>query len=194
MRRCDQFCRHLESPTDEYDQAVVRLVPPLVLVLMGVSGSGKSTVALELQRVLHWPFQEGDDLHPAANVEKMRAGRPLNDADRLPWLEAVARWIDERLAAHQPGIITCSNLKRTHRQITIGSRKGVRLVFLKGDERVLHDRIVKRRHQYMPPSLLRSQFETLEEPGEDEHPAIVTVHRSVVETVADLLRKLAGSD
>ena len=194
MRQCDQFCRHLERPADEYDQAVVRLVPPLVLVLMGVSGSGKSTVALELQRVLHWPFQEGDDLHPVANVDKMRAGRPLNDADRLPWLEAVARWIDERLAAHQPGIITCSNLKRSYRQITIGSRKGVRLVFLKGDERVLHDRIVKRRHQYMPPSLLRSQFETLEEPGEDEHPVIVTVHRSVVESVTDLLRQLAGSE
>jgi gluconokinase len=197
MRRCDRG--HFERAANEHGQAAAeaaaaRLVPPLVLVLMGVSGSGKSTVALELQRVLHWPFQEGDDLHPPANVEKMRAGRPLDDADRLPWLQAVARWIDEQLAAHEPGIITCSNLKRAYRQITIGSRKGVRLVFLKGDERVIHNRIVKRRHQYMPPNLLRSQFETLEEPGEDEHAVVVTVHRSIAESVADLLRQLAGSD
>src|SRR5436309_831538 len=82
------------------------------LVMRGVSGSGKSTVAQELQRVLGWPFQEGDDLHPAANVQKMRSGEPLDDSDRLPWLQAVARWIDERLAAGEPGIITCSNLKR----------------------------------------------------------------------------------
>ncbi len=89
-------------------------VASTVLVLMGVSGSGKSTLALELQRVLGWPFQEGDDLHPPANVEKMRSGRPLDDRDRLPWLQAVARWIDRQLAAHQPGIITCSNLKRAY--------------------------------------------------------------------------------
>jgi carbohydrate kinase (thermoresistant glucokinase family) len=161
---------------------------------MGVSGSGKSTVALELQRVLRWPFQEGDDLHPPANVEKMRAGRPLDDADRLPWLQAIARWIDDRLAAHEPGIITCSNLKRAYRQITIGRRQGVRLIFLKGDEQVIQDRIVQRRHHYMPPTLLRSQFETLEEPGKDEHPVIVTVHRSIAETVTDLLRVLASSE
>jgi carbohydrate kinase (thermoresistant glucokinase family) len=174
--------------------ATAQMVAPMVLVLMGVSGSGKTTVALELQRVLHWPFQEGDDLHPPANVEKMRSGQPLDDADRLPWLQAIARWIDDRLAAHEPGIITCSNLKRAYRQITIGSRQRVRLVFLKGKEQVIHDRIVQRRHRYMPPALLRSQFETLEEPGEDEHPVIVTVHGSMAETVTDLLRQLAGSD
>src|SRR5438046_8119640 len=92
-------------------QAAATRVAATVLVLMGVSGSGKSTVAQELRRVLGWPFQEGDDLHPPANVEKMRSGQPLNDQDRLPWLQAVAHWIDGQLAAHQPGIITCSNLK-----------------------------------------------------------------------------------
>jgi adenylylsulfate kinase-like enzyme len=81
-------------------------IAPAILVLMGVSGSGKSTIALELQRMLGWPFQEGDDLQPPANVEKMRSGQPLDDQDRLPWLEAVARWIDRQLAKHQPGIIT----------------------------------------------------------------------------------------
>src|SRR6516164_6866317 len=168
--------------------AVARAVPPMVLVLMGVSGSGKSTVALELHRVLGWPFQEGDDLHPPSNVEKMRSGHPLDDADRLPWLRAIARWIDDRLAAHEPGMITCSNLKRAYRQITIGSRQGVRLVFLKDDEHLIQARIVQRQHHYMPPALLRSQFETLEEPGEDEHPVVVTLHGSIAETVTELLQ------
>jgi gluconokinase len=182
------------SDTEAAEAAAAQLVAPIVLVVMGVSGSGKSTVALELQRVLHWPFQEGDDLHPPANVEKMRAGRPLDDADRLPWLQAIARWVDDRLAAHEPGIITCSNLKRAYRQITIGRRQGVRLVFLRGEEQIIHDRIVRRQHRYMPPALLRSQFETLEAPGEDEHPVVVTVHGSIAETVTELLRQLAASD
>jgi carbohydrate kinase (thermoresistant glucokinase family) len=161
---------------------------------MGVSGSGKSTVAQELQRMLGWPFQEGDDLHPPANVEKMRSGRPLDDHDRLPWLQAVARWIDGQLAAHRPGIITSSNLKRAYRDITIGRRDGVRLVYLKGEEPVIHRRIVGRKHRYMPPSLLKSQFETLEEPGEDEHPITVSVRGTIGETVLELLRQLAASD
>ena len=118
-----------EPSIEAAESAAARAVLPMVLVLMGVSGSGKSAVALELHRVLGWPFQEGDDLHPGSNVEKMRAGHPLDDADRLPWLWAVAGWIDERLAAHEPGIITCSNLKRAYRHITIGNRQGVRLVF-----------------------------------------------------------------
>jgi carbohydrate kinase (thermoresistant glucokinase family) len=131
---------------------------------------------------------------PPSCVERRenRAGHPLDDADRLPWLRAVAGWIDERLAAHEPGIITCSNLKRAYRQITIGSRPGVRLVFLKGDEHVIHERIAQRQHRYMPPTLLRSQFGTLEEPGEDEHPLVVRVHGSIAETVIELLQRLAA--
>src|SRR6266568_8560089 len=164
---------------------------PTVLVLMGVSGSGKSTIAAELHRVLGWPFQEGDDLHPPANVEKMRSGQPLDDQDRLPWLQAVARWIYGQLAAHQPGIITCSNLKRAYREITIGSRPGVTLVYLKGDEPVIQGRMLNRVHRYMPPSLLGSQFDTLEEPGEEERPITVTVHGSIADTVVALLRQLA---
>jgi carbohydrate kinase (thermoresistant glucokinase family) len=173
------------------EAAAAKAVLPQVLVLMGVSGSGKSTIALELQHALGWPFQEGDDLHPPANVEKMRSGHPLDDADRLPWLQAVAHWIDERLVAREPGIITCSNLKRAYREITIGTRQGVRLVYLKGEEPIIHDRIVQRQHRYMPPALLRSQFETLEEPGPDEQPVVVTVHRSVVEAATEVLRRLA---
>jgi carbohydrate kinase (thermoresistant glucokinase family) len=163
-----------------------------VLLLMGVSGSGKTTIALELQRLLRWPYIDGDDLHPAANVEKMRSGHPLNDQDRLPWLQAIARWIDDRLAAGEPGIITCSDLKRAYRRITVGDRKGVILVYLQGDEEVIADRIGRREHQYMPASLLRSQFETLEEPGEDEHAVHVLVHGSIAETVTEILSKAAA--
>ena len=176
------------------EMAAAKKVPPMVLVLMGVSGSGKSTVAQELHRVLGWPFQEGDDLHPPANVEKMRSGKPLNDADRLPWLRACANWIDGQLTAHEPGIITCSNLKRAYREITIGARRGVRLVYLKGDEPVIQQRMLNRVHRYMPPSLLGSQFDTLEEPGEDEHPLTVIVHGSITEIVTDLLSQLAPND
>ena len=176
------------------EQAAAAQISPQVVLLMGVSGSGKSTVAQELQRVLGWPFQEGDDLHPPANVEKMRAGRPLNDEDRRPWLQAIARWVDGQLAAHQPGIITCSDLKRAYREITIGQRRGVTLVYLKGEQPVIHQRIVARQHRYMPPSLLASQFDTLEEPGADEHPVSIVVHGSLPETVLDLLRQLAARD
>ena len=174
------------------ETAAAKRVSPTVLVLMGVSGSGKSTVAQELHRVLGWPFQEGDDLHPPPNVEKMRSGQPLNDADRLPWLRAIANWIDGQLTAHRPGIITCSNLKRAYREITIGTRRGVRLVYLKGDEPVIQERMLNRVHRYMPPSLLGSQFDTLEEPGPDEHPITVTVHGTIAEVVTDLLTRLAG--
>src|SRR5216684_2239234 len=181
-----------QSDTAAREEAAATRVAPTVLVLMGVSGSGKSTVAQELHRVLGWPFQEGDDLHPSANVEKMRSGQPLNDQDRLPWLQAVARWIDRQLAAHQPGIITCSNLKRAYREITIGSRRGVTLVYLKGDKPMIQGRMLNRVHRYMPPSLLDSQFDTLEEPAQDERPITVLVHGPIGETVVELLTQLAA--
>jgi carbohydrate kinase (thermoresistant glucokinase family) len=181
------------SVNQDAEAQAARQMTNSVLLLMGVSGSGKTTIGLELQRVLHWPFVDGDDLHPAANVEKMRSGQPLNDEDRLPWLQAIARWIDDRLAAGQPGIITCSNLKRAYRRITLGDRKGVNLIYLHGDETLIADRISRRKHQYMPASLLRSQFETLEEPGDDEHAVRVLVHGSITDSVTDLLRKAAHS-
>ena len=180
----------METSSAELEAA--RQVKKTVLLLMGVAGSGKTTIALELQRVLNWPYIDGDDLHPPANVAKMRAGHPLNDEDRWPWLQAIARWIDDRIAAGESGIITCSDLKRAYRDITVGNRKGVMLIYLRGDEPLIADRISKRNHRYMPPSLLTSQFETLEEPTEDEHPVVVSVRGEVVETVTELLQKVAA--
>ena len=168
-------------------------VTPRVLVLMGVSGVGKTTIAEALDAHLHWPFQEGDELHPPRNVEKMRAGQPLTDADREPWLRAVAAWIEARIAAGEHGIITCSALKRHYRDIIVRHPE-VRIVYLQADRQVIQDRLARRTHHYMPASLLDSQLDTLEEPTAEEHPMVVQVHRSVEETVSDILAELGQAD
>ncbi len=144
--------------------------PRPVLVVMGVSGSGKTTVAVALADRLGWRFKEGDSLHPAANIAKMHSGQPLDDDDRWPWLDYVAAWIDARRAAGEPGIITCSALRRVYRDRIIGGRDGVRLVFLHAPRDVLATRLGSRQGHFMPASLLDSQLATLEEPGADEHP------------------------
>jgi ribose 5-phosphate isomerase A len=163
---------------------------PAVVVIMGVSGSGKTTIGRALAERLGWPYKEGDELHPPANVEKMSRGVPLTDEDRWPWLRRVAEWIDNQLAAGQPGIITCSLLKRSYRDLVIDARKGVKLLYLRGHRTVIAERIAQRKDHFMPPSLLDSQFETLEEPGPEEHPIIVEVHGEVHETVNCALRLL----
>lgn len=149
---------------------------PCVLVVMGVSGSGKTSVAEALAARLGWPVQEGDALHPPANVAKMAGGTPLTDADRWPWLDRIAAWIDAQLAAGVNGIVTCSALKRAYRERLVGDRRGVRLVFLQGERELIAARLAARRGHFMPPSLLDSQFATLEPPGPEEHP--ITVHVS----------------
>ena len=121
---------------------------------MGVSGTGKSTIAQELTARLGWSFEEGDALHPEANIAKMHAGIPLTDADRQPWLERVAAWIDGQRANKQPGIITCSALKRSYRQIIVGDRPEVRLVYLRGGRDFIAEHLAGRRGHFMPASLL----------------------------------------
>ena len=158
---------------------------------MGVSGSGKTTVGEALAARLGWPFEEGDKLHPEANIDKMRAGIPLTDADRAPWLAAVAAWIDERRREGTGGIVSCSALKRAYRRVVIGTRKGVRLVYLRGDQDLIAKRIAARRHHFMPPSLLRSQFDILEEPGPDEDAIVVDIAPAPHEIVAAILHALA---
>jgi gluconokinase len=140
---------------------------------MGVAGSGKTTLAEALAARLHWPLQEGDALHPPANVAKMAGGTPLTDDDRWPWLDRIAAWIDGQLAAGLSGIVTCSALKRIYRERIIGTRRGVRLVFLHGERELIGARLGARRGHFMPPSLLDSQLATLEPPGPDERPICV---------------------
>jgi len=165
---------------------------PPVLVVMGISGSGKSTIAEDLVARLGWPFKEGDTLHPEANVAKMHAGIPLADADRAPWLERVAAWIDGQRARKQPGIITCSALKRSYRRIVIGDRPEARLVYLRGGKDVIARRLAGRDGHFMPASLLQSQIDTLEEPGPDEDPLTVGVGPPASQ-VADTIIRLLGA-
>ena len=147
------------------------LTRPVVLVLMGVSGSGKTTVAQILARRLGWAFEEGDALHPQANVDKMAAGHALNDADRAPWLAKVADWVEARLIAGECGVITCSSLTRAYRERIRRNGTGVEFVYLYGSRELISSRLATRHGHFMPSSLLDSQFATLEEPAADE-PAI----------------------
>jgi ribose 5-phosphate isomerase A len=179
--------RRLESPRAH------RGSPP-VLVIMGVSGAGKSVVAEELAARLGWPFEEGDWLHPEANIAKMHAGIPLTDTDRQPWLEAVAAWIDAQRAKGQPGIITCSALKRSYRKIVVGDRAEVRLVYLRGGRALIAERLAGRHGHFMPPALLLSQIDTLEEPGPDEDPLILDVGPPVARLAKEIIRLLGSSD
>jgi len=178
--------RRLDSPH------VHRGSPP-VLVVMGISGAGKTTVAQALAARLGWPFEEGDALHPESNVAKMHAGVPLTDEDRGPWLERVAAWIDGQRAKKQPGIITCSALKKAYRRRIIGDRAEVRLVYLRGGRDVIARHLEGRAGHFMPKSLLQSQIDTLEEPGPDEDPLIVDVGRPADEIAEAIIRLLAAS-
>jgi len=146
----------------------VPIAKPVVLVFMGVSGCGKTSVAAILAGRLGWPFEEGDALHPQSNVDKMKAGHPLTDDDRWPWLEKVAEWVEERLDSGQHGLITCSALKRSYRDIINRRGSGVVFVFLSGSRETIAARLAVRHGHFMPPSLLESQFADLEEPTSDE--------------------------
>lgn len=149
--------------------------PTRVIVLMGVSGSGKSTVGNALASALGWEFRDADSFHPPANIEKMSRGIPLTDTDRGPWLAAIAAWIDDRLRTGKPGIVSCSALKRAYRRVLLDGRSGVGLVYLQGDFGLIAARMAARRDHFMPPALLQSQFQTLQEPGPDEPALAVSI-------------------
>jgi gluconokinase len=137
-------------------------------VVMGVSGSGKSTIGALLAERLGWRYAEGDDFHPAANRTKMAAGVPLDDADRRPWLTAIGVWMDEMTAAGQPGVVSCSALHRSYRDLLRAGRPNVSVIYLDADQDVIAARLAQRSGHFFPPKLLASQFRELEPPMPDE--------------------------
>jgi carbohydrate kinase (thermoresistant glucokinase family) len=163
---------------------------PMVVVVMGVSSSGKTTVAKLLADTLGWQFQEGDALHPPENVAKMSGGTPLTDADRIPWLHRIAVRIDHWRGQGESGVVTCSALKRFYRDIIIGDRPDVALVYLKGSRDLIGRRMAARQGHFMPPNLLDDQFATLQEPSADERPIIVDVGPLPAEIVDEIVRQL----
>jgi carbohydrate kinase (thermoresistant glucokinase family) len=164
---------------------------PSVIVVMGVSGCGKTTVAKLLAERLGWRFAEADEFHSPANVEKMRAGIPLTDEDRAPWLAAIAAHIDAARASADPCVVTCSALKRRYRDVIVGGRPDVALVYLKGDYDTIAARMAARAHQYMPVSLLRSQFDALEEPSADEHAIVLAIDKPPLHLLEEVAVRIA---
>lgn len=166
------------------------IAKPVILVVMGVSGSGKTTIAKLLAAALDCQFQEGDEFHPAANIQKMSSGTPLTDADRLPWLHSIAARIDDWRARGVSGVLTCSALKRAYRDIIIGTRKDVRLVYLKGSYDLIHQRMAARDKHFMRTEMLESQFATLQEPTPEERAITTDVKRHPDEIADDIIRQL----
>ena len=166
------------------------ITEPVIAVVMGVSGSDKTTVAVLLAAALGCQFQEGDDIHPAANVEKIHGGTPLTDADRWPWLQKIAEEIDGWHARGESGVMTCSALKRSYRDIIIGNRPDVTLVYLKGSNDLIRRRMAARHEHFMPVALLDSQFAALQEPTPDEHPITVDVGGRPAEIAEEIVHQL----
>jgi gluconokinase len=168
--------------------------PPVYVVVMGVSGSGKTTLGKGIAERLHWRFQEGDELHPRANVEKMSRGEPLTDEDRWPWLDAIGRWLDERAEAGENAVLTCSALRRTYRDRIREGRPGVRFCHVMAPAETLRDRLESRRGHYMPASLLPSQLATLEPLADDEPGVVVSAEGDPAHVLDAALRALDLSE
>lgn len=166
------------------------MAQPTALVVMGVSGAGKSTVAQLLAHRLGWTMAEADRMHPPANIGKMAAGTPLTDADRLPWLAAIRDWIGEQAAAGRPAVVACSALKRSYRDLLRGAAARVRFVFLDGDRELIAARLRLRTGHFMPATLLDSQFRDLEPLGADEDGITVDLRHTPDRMVDEALTAL----
>ena len=169
------------------------MADPVHLVVMGVSGSGKTVLARGLAERLRWPFQEGDDLHPAANVEKMSRGEPLTDEDRRPWLDALGSWLDARTRAGESAVLTCSALRRSYRDRLRDGRPGVRFCHLAVDADALRERLELRRGHYLPASLLPSQLATFE-PLQPDEPGVTVVAVGTPDQVLGAVLHALGLD
>jgi gluconokinase len=158
----------------------------MVVILMGVSGAGKTFIGKRLAAELHWSFYEGDDYHPQSNVAKMSRGMALTDADRAPWIDALHELIVELRAQDEAAILTCSALKRAYRDRLVGGRNGVRIVYLRGSYELIQQRLKDRRGHFMKADLLASQFEVLEAPDASEDVLTVDISqkpKTIVETI-----------
>jgi gluconokinase len=178
------------APGAQSKPAPAEAAMPIVLVVMGVSGSGKSTIGNQLALALHCDFEDGDWFHPARNIDKMRAGMPLTDEDRAPWLIAIADFIDQVRCSGTRTVVACSALKRRYRAVIIGKRPDVQLIYLKGDMELIARRIAARHEHFMPQRLLQSQFDALEEPGRDEDPIVTSIESHPREIVGRILKAL----
>lgn len=160
------------------------VAPPDIVVVMGVSGSGKTTVAKGISTAMGWEFAEGDAFHSQANVAKMASGTPLTDADRWPWLEAIGEWISAKEAAGESGVVTCSALRRAYRDVLRRGRPHVRFLDLVAPPDLIEDRMVHRLGHFMPPTLLPSQIATLE-PLQADEPGVVVSNEGTAPEVLD---------
>jgi len=158
----------------------------MVIVLMGVSGSGKTTVGTRLADALDWTFADADDFHPEANVDKMRRGEPLTDADRWPWLRAIRDYVRTRLANEDPAVVTCSALKAAYRDVLFDEVDGAELVYLRGSYDLIRKRLEARTDHFFDADMLDSQFEALEPPSDDE--ALIVDVDASPEAIVDTIR------
>jgi gluconokinase len=160
----------------------------MVIILMGVSGSGKTTIGQRLAQALGWPFYDGDQFHPRANIAKMQQGMPLTDEDRWPWLQALRAHIETCIQQAVSVVLVCSALKQVYREYLLIDEPEVRLVYLKGDYDLIHERLAQRHGHFMPPGLLASQFAALEEP---ERGVVVDIGHPP-EAIVALIRQYLG--
>jgi carbohydrate kinase (thermoresistant glucokinase family) len=184
----NRFC-DMDMRKQENMQSVAGVA---AIVVMGVSGAGKSTVGRLIAARLDCPFRDADSFHPPANIAKMSSGAALTDEDRWPWLTAIAAWIAEHRAAGTTCVVTCSALKRAYRDIVTGAQRAdVRLVYLKGNFDLIAARLAARKGHFMPPALLRSQFDALEEPTAKEHAIVVPIDATPEQIAQHALDELA---
>jgi gluconokinase len=163
----------------------------MIVIVAGPSGSGKTTVGAMLAGRLHWPFADADGFHSAANIAKMSAGIPLTDDDRWPWLRTIAAWMDERTAAGQDAVVTCSALKQEYRDVLLDGRPQARLVFLSVGGQELARRLAARHGHFFSGQLLASQLAAVQTPEPDERTMVLTEHGGPAETVDQIVSWLA---
>lgn len=162
----------------------------MIVLVGGVSGSGKTTVGILLAKRLNWLFADGDSFHPAANIAKMSSGLPLTDADRWPWLRIIGQWMDERIVAGDSAVVPCSLLKRSYRDLLLTGRPAVRLAFLTADRDVLHDRLAARHGHFFSAKLLDSQFADLELPQPSENALMLDASQNPAQLTDEIIAGL----